>query len=211
VDNLETAADVTGLLPVLRMLATPTRFLLTSRRSMYSEADLYHYRVPELSEPDALSLVRKEASQRNLPDLASASDDELRPIVATVGGNPLALRLVVGQSHVHPLPAVLDDLTAARGPTVENLYTYLYRIAWDSLDEPARRALLAMPLTTSRGARLDYLAEISGLDAGDLRGVLARLVELNLVDSRGNLHERRYAIHALTRSFLVEQVLKWRV
>ena len=210
VDNLETVADVASLLPALRQLANPTRFLLTSRRSLYAEPDLFHYRVPELAEPDALRLVRLEAGRRNLPDLATASDDELRPIVATVGGNPLALRLVVGQTHIHPLRVVLQDLAAARGPTVENLYTYLYRRAWDSLDELARRVLLVMPLTTARGADPDYLAEISELDAGDLRGALARLVDLNLVDSRGNLNERRYAIHALTRSFLMEQVLRWK-
>ncbi len=210
VDNLETVADVSGLLPALRQLANPTRFLLTSRRSLYAEADLYHYRLPELAEPDALRLVRQEAVRRNLPDLASASDAELHPIVATVGGNPLALRLVVGQTHVHPLRAVLEDLTAARGPTVENLYAYLYRRAWDSLDELSRRALLAMPLATGRGADLAYLAEISELNAGDLRAALTRLVDLNLVDSRGDLNERRYAIHALTRSFLMEQVVRWK-
>ena len=210
VDNLETVADVAGLLPALRQLANPTRFLLTSRQSLYAEPDLYHYRVPELAEPDALRLVRQEAERRNLPDLATASDAELHPIVATVGGNPLALRLVVGQTHVHPLRVVLEDLTAARGPTVENLYSYLYRRAWDSLDELSRRALLAMPLATGRGADLDYLAEISELDAGDLRAALTRLVDLNLVDSRGDLNERRYAIHALTRSFLVEQVVRWK-
>ena len=210
VDNLETVADVTDLLPALRQLANPTRFLLTSRQSLYAEPDLYHYRLPELAEPDALRLVRQEAERRNLPDLAAASDAELHPIVATVGGNPLALRLVVGQTHVHPLRVVLEDLTAARGPTVENLYAYLYRRAWDSLDELSRRALLAMPLATGRGADLAYLAEISELDAGDLRAALTRLVDLNLVDSRGDLNERRYAIHALTRSFLMEQVVRWK-
>lgn len=210
IDNLETLADVAGLLPVLRQLARPARFLLTSRQSLRAEADFFHFRVPELPEPDAMLLIRQEAAQRNLPDLAAADDAELRPIVATVGGNPLALRLVVGYAHVHSVQGVLDDLKAARGSTVENLYTYLYRLAWDSLDELARRALLAMPLTTPHGATLDYLAEISDLDAGDLRTALARLVDLNLVDSRGDLRERHFAIHALTRSFLVEQVLRWR-
>ena len=65
-----------------------------------------------------------------------------------------------------------------------------------------------MPLTTGRGADLAYLAEISELDAGDLRAALTRLVDLNLVDSRGDLNERRYAIHAHTRSVLMEQVVR---
>jgi hypothetical protein len=36
------------------------------------------------------------------------------------------------------------------------------------------------------------------------------LVLLNLVDARGGLHERRYTIHSLTRTFLQEQVAKWK-
>jgi hypothetical protein len=35
------------------------------------------------------------------------------------------------------------------------------------------------------------------------------LVRLNLVDVRGDLQQRRYSIHNLTRTFLHEQVLRW--
>lgn len=210
VDNLETAADVDGLLPVLRQLANPAKFLLTTRHSLYGEPGVYHLRVPELDEPDALSLVRLEAQQSNLPALSTASDAELHPIYETVGGNPLALRLVAGQAHVHSLPGILDDLAAARGAPVENLYGYIYQAAWSRLEEMPRRALLAMPLVAARGGSLEQIAAISGLPAGELSHALAELVTLSLVDSRGpQLSERRYTIHALTRSFLLEQVARW--
>lgn len=209
IDNLETVLDVEHLLPALRRLASPSKFLLTSRQSLFAEPDIFHFPVPELSEPHSLQLVRQEARLRNLPDLLTASDAELRPIYETVGGNPLALRLVVGQAHAHGLAAILDDLSAARGRTAENLYTYIYQHVWQSLDELSRLALLAMPLAAERGGRLEYLAEVSGLQPGDLRHALDRLVSLNLVDSRGGLHERRYSIHNLTRSFLLQQVIRW--
>ena len=209
VDNLETAADVDSLLPVLRRLAGPAKVLLTTRHSLFGEPGVFHFQTPELSEPDALALARLEAEQRNLPELSQASDAELHPLYETVGGNPLAIRLVVGQLHVHSLAGILADLAAARGQPIENLYTYIYWAAWNRLGELARRALLAMPLVTERGGTLDYLAQVSGLDPGRLSGVLAELVALNLVDSRGDLHQRRYTIHALTRSFLLEQVARW--
>jgi hypothetical protein len=209
VDNLETAADVDSLLPVLRRLADPAKVLLTTRHSLFGEPGVFHFQTPELSEPDALALARLEAEQRNLPDLSRASDAELHPLYETVGGNPLAIRLVVGQLHVHSLPGILADLAAARGQPIENLYTYIYWTAWNRLGEVARRALLAMPLVTERGGSLDFVAQVSGLDPGRLSGVLAELVALNLVDSRGDLHQRRYTIHALTRSFLLEQVARW--
>ena len=210
VDNLETLADVDALLTQLRAWANPTKFLLTTRHRLLSEADIYHFALPELGQADTLALLRYEAHLRNLPDVVSARDDELGPVYDCVGGNPLALRLVVGQLHIHPLPTVLTNLRAAQGDAVSALYTYIYQHAWTALDEQARRVLLAMPLVSAEGGDLALLAAISDLPADDLREGLAQLVQRNLVDARGSLHERRYSIHSLTRTFLHEQVLHWR-
>jgi hypothetical protein len=211
VDNLETQADVDALLDTLRTLAGPTKFLLTTRHRLLGEADVYHFPVPELGAADALALVRHEGAMRNLPELNVASDEELHPIYATVGGNPLALRLVVGQLHVHPLDQVLHDLRQACGQPITNLYTFIYRQAWDGLDEAARQALLLMPLTTEEGATFATLTAMAGavLDEATLRDALDTLTKLNLVDARGGLYERRYTIHSLTRTFLHQQVLHW--
>jgi DNA-binding MarR family transcriptional regulator len=95
---------------------------------------------------------------------------------------------------------------------VEQLYHYIYWQAWTQLDTAAQQALLLMPLVTESGGDLDYLtsmAAAAGLSAITVSDALERLVALSLVDSRGGLHERRYTIHALTRTFLQEQVLKW--
>ena len=209
IDNLETVADVETLLHTLRDLANPTKFLLTSRTSLFGAADLYHFAVPELTRPMTLGLVRQAARIRNLPDLLAASDDELQPIVETVGGNPLAIRLVVGQSHVHALDHILANLRAARGQTIEQLYTYIYRQAWDSLDETARRVLLVMPLVSSLGGTLAHIHKVSSLEIGAVTDALDRLIYLNLMDSRGDLKTRRYTIHNLTATFLQEQVIRW--
>ena len=75
VDNLETLADIETLIDTLRDLANPTKFLLTSRESLFSEPDIYHFSVPELTQQLTLSLVRQEAQLRNLPHLLAASDD----------------------------------------------------------------------------------------------------------------------------------------
>lgn len=209
VDNLETAPDVDALLPVLRRLVHPSKILLTSRVARYADADIYHFTVPELAEPAALELVRYEARARHLPALVGADDATLHPIYQTVGGNPLALRLVVGQSHVYGLEALLDDLVKARGTPISNLYTYIYRRAWDALDESARRALLAMPLTPVAGGTFDFLVSASGLSPAQLRDALERLVTRNLVDQSRGLLAKSYSIHGLTRTFLHEQVARW--
>ena len=210
IDNLETMTDVQSLLEVLRGWAGPSKFLLTTRHSLLYEADVFPCRVPELGAGHAIQLIRREATLRNRPHLARASDDELRPIVKTVGGNPLALRLVVGQTHIHALDTILADLREAQGATASHLYTYIYERAWRNLDEAGRRLLLLMPLVNGEGADLDYLAAASGYTPATLRQGLDRLVTLNLVDRRGDLHAARYTIHSLTRTFLHRQVLAWR-
>ena len=209
IDNLETLADVESLLPTLQDLANPTKFVLTSRTNFYTEPTIYHFPVPELGECDALQLIRQEAKWSNLPVLAASSDEVLQPIYETVGGNPLALRLVVGQTHVHTLESILYDLRMARGQPVEQLYTFIYWHAWNSLDAVSQQVLLVMPLVNPQGDDLEYIAEVGDLDIGDLRLALNKLVTRNLVDARGGLNDRRFSIHSLTRTFLQKQVAHW--
>lgn len=209
IDNLETVADVEALLATLRTLANPTRFLLTTRTSLFAEPDVFTFNVPQLSEASALTLLRHEAQQRNLIRLQRADDEALRAIYATVGGNPLALRLVAGQTHVHALDNVLESLAKAQGRKIEELYTYIYRQAWDQLDEATRNVLLVMPLATTYGASPEYIAELSGMPLSVILESLEILVRLSLVDSRDDGEEPRFTIHSLTRTFLHEQVLAW--
>lgn len=209
IDNLETVQDVEALLPALRRLVNPSKILITTRHSLTDEADLYHTIVPELNVEEALALVRQEATIRNIPQVLAATDADLRPIFATVGGNPLALRLVTGQLRVHPLATVLDDLLGARGKQAEALYSFIYQHTWELLDEAERAALIAMPLVSEQGGRFDLLAATCDLPPVELRAALEQLVTLNLVDVRGDLNDCRYTIHSLTRTFLHEQVIRW--
>ena len=209
IDNLETMADMEALLPTLHVLSTPSKFLLTTRKRLVGERNIYLYPVPELSLDHACGLVRQAAAANNAVDLAVATDAELEPLYATVGGNPLALLLTVGQIQLHGMNAVIDDLRRARGAPVENLYTFIYRRAWDHLDEPGRQVLLAMALVNMRGDTLDFVAASSGLAPGAVHDALDQLIRLNLVQSSGDLHIRRYLIHSLTRTFLLEQVARW--
>lgn len=209
IDNLESEADLKELLPTLRQLANPSKFLLTSRISYFDAADLYHRLAPELDEANALALLRAEARLRNLPHLLAASDSDLHPIFATVGGNPLALKLVCGQLRVYALDTVLADLTQARGRRIEELYAHIYWRSWTFLDDSAKDVLLAMPLISEQGGDFGLLEATCELPANDLYRALETLIALNLVEVRGDLHKRRYTIHSLTRTFLHEQVIRW--
>lgn len=210
VDNLETVVDVAALLPTLRRLVNPSKVILTSRVHLSSEPEIFSMAVPQLSSTSAFELIRSEGEMRDAPWLAGAEDDDLEPIYQTVGGNPLALRLVAGQAVVHALPTVLRNLRSARGRSAEQLYTFIFREAWDDLDEKAQRTLLAMPLAPPSGASLEHLVQVSGLHEETVHDALENLVRRSLVDIRGDLYRRRYTVHNLTRTFLLEQVAKWR-
>jgi hypothetical protein len=121
----------------------------------------------------------------------------------------LALQLVVGQMHVRSLDAILHDLHDARSMPVESLYTFIYRQAWESLDETSHRVLLAMPLVNVRGDSEETIRSICGLAHDDVTNALQRLITLNLVRATGDLNQKRFYIHGLTRTFLQEQVARW--
>ncbi|MBV7338324.1 AAA family ATPase [Chloroflexi bacterium TSY] len=209
IDNLETVVDVQDLLPTLRQLAEPSKFVLTSRERLYTEPNIYHYELEELNEFHTLQLVRQEARQGQLLALADSPQEVLRPIHETVGGNPLAIRLVIGQAHAHPLDVLLTELREAKSEISDNVYTYIYRRAWENLDELSRQTLIAMPLVLPSGNNLEFLASISPLTVEELRTGLNKLITFNLVNVHRDLYERRYSIHNLTRSFLHRQVLLW--
>ena len=209
IDNLETVTDIESLLPTLQKLSNPSKFLLTARESLRAAPNIYHVKVAELDKAHALRLLRQEAEWSNLPVLAASSDADLLPIVATVGGNPLALRLVVGQTHLYTVESILADLQAAQGTTVQNLYTFIYRRLWEKLEEFSRQVLLIMPLVKPGGESLDYIAQVGHMEVGRVRMALNQLIQLNLVDARGGMHDRRYSIHGLTRTFLQEEVAQW--
>ncbi|MBP7961638.1 MAG: ATP-binding protein [Caldilineaceae bacterium] len=209
IDNLETVVDVESLLPTLSRLAGAGKFVLTSRESLRDQAGVHHFHVPELDEVDALALVRYEARRHNLPQVAAAPHPELAPLFAAVGGNPLALRLVVGQLHLLTITQAVEDLHEARGRRAEALYFYIYRQAWMRLGADEQDTLLLMPLFAQSGADLETLVGLSDLGRGLLVGALHTLARLNLVNVGGSLHSRRFSIHRLTESFLRKEVIRW--
>ena len=207
IDNLETLVDYQTLLPLLRKLAHPARFLLTSRHSLRAHSEVACFELPELSQDDTLAFLRQEAQVRRLDALSQATDRQLHSIFEVVGGNPLALKLVVGQIASLPLSQVLDNLREARGKKIEELYNFIYWQAWAALDNDGRQALLSMPL--AQNGAIDQLMAVSELEPDDLAQALEQLVSFSLVDVGGDLEQRRYRIHRLTETFLLNEVIKW--
>ena len=209
VDRVDLVDDSDRALSLLQEMARPSKFLVTVRRRPDDAHFLYRYDVPKLNRSHALALLRSEAERLGFDSLATAPDSALDEVYAMVGGNPLALRVMVDEVENFGLNGALDNLKHARGQTVERLYEYLYCQAWTQLDGLARRVLLTMSAAGLQGDHLQAIAEAVDAPRPAVQDALATLIGLNLVDSEGDLNERRYTIRRLTGSFVTEQAHHW--
>jgi DNA polymerase III delta prime subunit len=205
IDNLETVLDYSAFVYRLSSLVNPTKFLLTTRHSLRDLSSIYIHTLDPLSKVDTLALVRHEAETRGLPELARASKVELEPIYAVTGGNPLAVKLLVGQIHTLSLPVALSKFESARDKPFNVLLTFLYETAWQTLDDDCRRVLFALTLVADSG-QLPQIAAATELDEGRVINSLHRLALLSMVQVSGDLHERRYSLHQLTQTFVAQQI-----
>jgi hypothetical protein len=205
VDNLETAVDYRSLVLQLTGLVNPSKFLITTRTSLRDLSGVFVFSLKQLPREDALALIRHEAETRGLGELARVPESELEPIYTVTGGNPLAIKLVVGQVHSLSLSIVLNRFGAAKGKSVEELLTFLFESAWQSLNPECRRVMQAMLLVVDEGGLLEQIAAAAELTEEDAAAYLHRLATLSLVNVSGSLHERRYSLHQLTRAFVAQQ------
>ena len=207
IDNLETISDYETLLPLARSVANPSKILFTSRHSLKKEGYIRCFTINQLPYEDASTLLVQNAAVRGIHGFDQAGESEFEAIYEVVGGNPLALKLVVGQLSSLPLPSVLAKLREAKGHDVESLYTFIYWQAWNLLNIYAQQAFLTMPIlfnTDKTG-----IFEVAQLTMEQLDLALEQLVKLSLVQVSGPIEDRHYSIHQLTESFLMNEVIKW--
>jgi len=207
IDNLETVVDYQALVPLLLELANPGKILLTSRHSLCVYPDIFCLTLAALNQADTFELIRYEAHLRGQTALVNATEAQLAGIYEVVGGNPLALKLVVGQTAFLPLSQVLDNLKTARGKSITDLYTFIYWQAWHILEDASQQTLLVMPM--AQEGTLPQLLTLSRLEPAKLHQALAQLITLSLVQVKGDLEERRYFIHRLTETFLLTEAITW--
>jgi hypothetical protein len=205
VDNLEVEEDTAYILAHLRDLADPSKFLLTTRSQPMGETAVFTLSLTELGRSDAESLMRHHAYSLGIP-LAEATAADFDAIYRRTGGNPLALKLVISQLRDLTLGQILDNLVSQQGEDVEALYTRIYRRTWELLTPAARDLLSTMQTISEAGADPDYLQSLSDLNDADFWPAVQLLRQRSLLEARGTIHQKKYGIHRLTRTFLQKHV-----
>lgn len=210
VDNVEAADEASYLFERLRGWVRPSRVLVTTRVRPEARVNAWIYLVNGLGEADSIGLIRYEAEQLGLREVALADRAQLVPVWRVTGGNPLALKLVVGLGLELPLPMVVADLQKAQLMETEAMYVAIYRRAWQALSEDGQVLLEAMPLVGERGGTIEQMQAMSGLVAErPFWAAVRELTGRSLLELRENAWERRYGIHGLTESFLRTEIIHW--
>ncbi len=207
VDNLELPSDMSYLLSHLLELTTPGKFLLTSRTQPSGHSGVLNFVLNELALAPSLALIRHHADEISIHDLVDVDDALLIPIYKSVGGNPFALKLLIGLAQTRPLPDILSDFQTGHA-AAEKLYDKIFWQAWHSLSDSAKTILTIMPLAPEAGMSPKQLLLYSALSKEALWPAVNELASRSLLEVKGTVWERLYAIHHLTKTFIQSQIIK---
>lgn len=213
-DNMETSREpqeeiALKLQPLLAR--TPTGVLITSRKRFKY---LRSFELRGLETEDSQRFLRHLAASRRINGLRVASDADLTRIAQSVGGSPLAMKLVAGQLQYATIPQVLQRLEKVdlrQWDSSEDDYVKLYHNlfwwSWSCARDNARDILLRLAwYDPFEGALQSRLLARSGMQELDFMKAVENLWELSLleVDSEPGV-ALRYSLHPLTQHF-VEQM-----
>ena len=201
IDNIETFDDDGSLALTLHQLANPSRFLVASRTRLIAERPLRYIPLSEIDKEQMCALVRARAAALGVQELTKLERTSLvERLWRTVGGHPLALRLLVQLAVYFPAENILAEFESAGIHDVDTLYATIYERIWSQQSDHARQLLDAMQIVAPDGAAADYLEQFCGLDKAHLWRAIRELYNAALLDRIGQ--SMTYRMHSLTASFL---------
>lgn len=218
-DNMETAAEPQyEIVRRLQPLFSPSKALLTSRHRF--SGNIYTINLTGLVKQGAKDFIRQVAFEKNIGNVKTLKDQGLDQIIHSTGGSPLAMSLVVGQLNHLPLEVVLDQLQNIRLPDDTGdeddyfrFYKFIFSTSAQLLTDDGERLLYWMThFPAGVGGTLKAIKSSPTLNLTDEvlhRGIdeLWRLSFLE-VTKESSWEQRRYYLHALTKHFVLADMLK---
>jgi hypothetical protein len=209
IDNLETLDDGKSLIECLIPAARESRFIFTSRHSLAHFSQFQTLALPELNFDFAQKLLIAELNRLNAQ--RQLSEAEIGLIYETIGGNPLALKLLATLLACLPAETVIRDLKQAQQyGQHEEMFRYIYRRTWLLLNDSARKLLLVMFDIDPNGASIELIWDYAlhcGLSQQDVAEALKNLRKHSLLEISGYSEEVNYRLHRLTLSFLSTDII----
>jgi hypothetical protein len=208
-DNLDTITDSEQLIDSIFQILGRGKLLITSRHFVKHER-IYTIELESFLEDDGVRLLRLESKVRGIGYVERATRSDLVAIHNVTGGNPLAIKLVIGQTTRQPMEAVLKILKQAspKGQDYE-FFTFLFRHSWALLDMKARMIWVDIsvfpPLV---GGAAQDVETVSQVKAPDFWPAIGQLVELSVVDKIGDVGAERFSLHPLSQYFIRSDITK---
>lgn len=207
IDNLEQKEEIEHLLTNLKDFTNPSKFLFTTRTHPSIELSNYNFVLPELDYVASSELIQEHAKTIGLQDLVSTKSADTKLIYESVGGNPLALKIITGTAMFMPLDEILESLKTVESHQVEKLYHHIYMQAWNSLGTHSKKVLSVMPLAGDNGIEFNHLKNISQVSDAHFLSAITELIKRSLLEANGTMQIKRYSIHRLTESFLLSNIV----
>jgi hypothetical protein len=198
VDNLETAENAAQIVRDLPPLLNASQAIITSRELIRQDGLHLLLQLEGLTPKDSLIFLREDARRRGCTEITNAPDETLLEIRGATGGQPLAMKLVVGQSLDVDLSFVLRSLRQARG----EIYNFIYLDSWRRLSPPAKNLLLYLGQAPASVPHEELLNVPIGTGPDDLLVGMQELIRLSLVNVTQGAGKKRYTVHQLTRHFV---------
>jgi len=205
VDNLETIEDYTLLVPALARYCGNCKILITTRESLREFSYVTVFPIPELAKPFASQLLETEVNRRGRN--FSVSEKDVEDLIETVGGLPLALKLIAAQIHLYPIAEIITEFKQAKNG-VESIYRFLYWKIWNSLSESSRKLLFTFLTLNPEGEDSEFIALMSDLAPGTFASSLNDLDNFSLIETNMFVSVPKFRIHRLTVTFLQTDILK---
>ncbi|MFX0138823.1 MAG: NB-ARC domain-containing protein, partial [Candidatus Hodarchaeota archaeon] len=202
-DNFETINDPGHTIHFFLECLNPSKLLITSRDDHFL-CQTQQHKIKGLSEIDSYNFLKDCAQLYKVPTILRANKSMLYNIHKSTGGQPLAMRLIVGQAGKIPLDKILITLKKVKG---EDIYPFIYYESWQQLELTSKKLLLQFE-TTPDTLYYDELETVANSDCKNDESFtqsLTRLVELQLIDPVDERGEE-YQIHELTRNFILSDL-----
>lgn len=214
-DNLEIAADPQQEIAqrLHPLLGVASRAMMMSRQRFLRE--VYHVHLPGLAREDAAAFIRQEAGARGIAHLNGVSLAELHPLIQQTGGSPLALKLSVGQLGYQPMPLVLARFQNVRVQAADTdeygrFYRAIFLPSWGLLSLEGKQLLVSLThFAAGVGGTFEAIKAASGLDTDVLADRVDELWQLAFLEvGDSSLNQIRYYLHALTRHFVLSDIVE---
>ncbi len=200
-DGLDAPDQAEQALAALDLVGGPSRAVVTGRVGMSGLHDVAVQHVPALAPGAALDLLRREALERGLADVARAADNGLAPVVTATRGHPLAIRMAAAQLRACEVPEVAERVAAGSG-VMGALCRDMWAATWARAGQGVRSVVRASARQAAAQDR-DELGAAVGLAGEALTAVLAEAVDLGLLEADTSGHRRGYRPALFIRRFLL--------